>query len=263
MNRLSCAGARRRLSAFHDGELPVEEQIAVEAHVRSCAACDAAVSALRHVGAALRSGSSLSGAQVGGALDGLQAGIMSRLAAERAESVPAQVSRAFEDMRLGFAALGSTMASLVTVLIIIGIFYFGPGSERPDSLAALIESVGSSQAEMDRGMGLPGAAGDGSAVNSGFDEEEAVLALDAVVTRNGRIANFEYLSNRASGGDRQRVERLLDSLSRARLEPARMNGSAVSVRTVFRLAATTEGTKLPITKKQSALPQSPQHRLFG
>ena len=39
MNRLSCGGARRRLSAFHDDELPVEEQVAVEAHLRACVDC--------------------------------------------------------------------------------------------------------------------------------------------------------------------------------------------------------------------------------
>ena len=54
MNRLSCVGSRRRLSAFHDGELPVTEQVAVDAHLRRCHACATELAGLREVGDALR-----------------------------------------------------------------------------------------------------------------------------------------------------------------------------------------------------------------
>jgi hypothetical protein len=219
------------------------------------------VSGLGDLGDYLRDGAARRANLQAGVLEDLQADILSRLSAERQASVAVRVARSFEDMRLGFAALGSTMASMVTVLVIIGIFYFGPGSERPDSLAALIDTVGSTQAGIDSGVPAPGTGGAGSAFNSGFDEEEAVFALDAFVTRNGRIADIEYLSSRASGGERQQVERLLDRLSRARLEPARMNESAVIVKTVFRLAETTERAKLRVTPKQSALPRGPQQLL--
>ena len=42
MKPLTCAAARRRLHAFHDGELPVADQIAVEAHIDRCDECAAA-----------------------------------------------------------------------------------------------------------------------------------------------------------------------------------------------------------------------------
>jgi len=254
MKRLSCSGARRRLSAFHDGELPVEEQIAVEAHMRQCRPCAADAASMDDLGDFLRAGSSVHAGAVASAMAGLQAGVMACRSAEQQESVPAQVSRAFEDMRLGFAAIGSTVASVVTVLVMIGILSFGPRSERPDSLAGVLDTMGPT-AGVGNNIGLPRAAGGGTVSNEVFNEEDAVLAMAAVVTRNGRIANLEYLSDRNSGPDREQVERLLDELSRRRFEPARMGASPVTVKTVFLLAHTTVRAKLPITPKQSLLPR--------
>ena len=39
MKALTCAATRRRLHAFHDGELTVSEQIAVAAHLDWCDSC--------------------------------------------------------------------------------------------------------------------------------------------------------------------------------------------------------------------------------
>jgi len=262
MNRLSCSGARRRLSAFHDGELPVGEQVAVEAHLRACGACAADAASLDHLGDELRASSSGHAASLAAAMAGLQSGVLGQRSAEQQVSVPAQVSRAFEDMRLGFAALGSTVASVVTVLLMIGILSFAPRSERPDSLAGMIDTFGPT-AGVDNNIGLPRAAGEGTMSGEVFNEEDAVMAMAAVVTRNGRIANLEYLSDRASGPDREQVERMLDELSRRRFEPARMGASPVTVKTVFLLAHTTVRAKLPIAPKQSLLPQRPLQPLLG
>jgi hypothetical protein len=262
MKKLSCSGARRRLSAFHDGELPVEEQVAVEAHLRVCRPCAAEAASLGSLGEELRAVSSVHAASIAAAMAGLQAGVMACRSAEEQESVSAQVSRAFEDMRLGFAALGSTVASVVTILLMIGILSFAPRSERPDSLASMIDTFGPT-AGVDNNIGLPRAAGEGTVSHEVFNEEDAVLAMAAVVTRNGRIANLEYLSDRSSGPDREQVERLLDELSRRRFEPARMGASPVTVKTVFLLAHTTVRAKLPITPKQSSLPQRAVQPLLG
>jgi hypothetical protein len=262
MKRLSCSGARRRLSAFHDGELPVEEQVAVEEHLRACGTCATDAASLRHLGEELRAASSVHIAWMAPAMAGLQAGVMACRSAEQQESVPAQVSRAFEDMRLGFAALGSTVASVVTVLLMIGILSFAPGSERPDSLAGMLDTFGPT-AGVDNNIGLPRAAGESTVSNEVFNEEDAVLAMAAVVTRNGRIANLEYLSDRSSGPGREQVERLLDELSRRRFEPAHMGASPVTVKTVFLLAHTTVRAKLPITPKQSSLPLRAVQPLLG
>jgi len=149
MRTMSCHGARRRLSAFHDGELPTREQVAVESHLRGCQRCAAEWSMLATFGDALRTRATRTVADHERDLDGLQSEIVNRLRIEREESVPAQLGRMFEDMRLGFAALGSTAASFVSLLLVVGILNFGPQSERPDSLFGVMRGLGTSAGLVD------------------------------------------------------------------------------------------------------------------
>jgi len=257
MKRLSCVGSRRRLSAFQDGELPVSEQAAMNAHVRHCRACAAELDSLREVGEVIRGGAAAIAARHAGAMDDLQADTLGRLSAEREESVSAQFSRAFQDMRLGFAAVGSTAATFVSILFVIGIFYFAPRTERPDSLAGMIVTLEAETIGMDSSILSPRSSEMESLSDGLVSEEDEVFALSAVVTRDGRIANLEYLSDQSSNSDRARAIRLLDNLSRARFEPARMGGTAVAVKKVFVLAHTTVRAKMPVTPKQSAAPRGP------
>jgi hypothetical protein len=150
----------------------------------------------------------------------------------------------------------------VSILLMIGIFYFAPRSERPDSLAGVLETLGAQPVEAASGMLMPRSAGDGPVSDDLFSEEDAVFALSAVVTRNGRIADLQVvLAEQETQADRARVVRLLDEVSRARLEPARMGGTRVAIRTVWLFAHTTVRGKLPLTPKQSALPRLPQQLL--
>jgi hypothetical protein len=260
MKPLSCVATRRRLSAFHDGELPVAAQVAVDSHLRRCVACSNELAGLRRVGEVLRASSAAAAVSHGADLDDLETDIMSRLAAEREESVSAQVSRAFQDMRLGFAALGSTAATLVSMLLVVGIFYFAPLSERPDSLAGMMETLGAPAIGTDSRILSPRSSESGALVDDGLiSEEDEVFALAAVVTRNGRIASLEYLSQQSSDSERARATRLLDEISRARFEPARMDGAAVAVKTVLVLARTTVRAKMPVTPKQSSVARGPEY----
>jgi hypothetical protein len=258
MKPLSCVATRRRLSAFHDGELPVADQVAVDGHVRRCPACSEELAAVGRVGDVLRASSAAAAVSHGADLDDLETDIMSRLSAEREESVSAQVSRACQDMRLGFAALGSTAATLVSMLLVIGIFYFAPRSERPDSLAGMMETLGAPAIGMDSRILSPRSSDSGALLEGLISEEDEVFALAAVVTRNGRVANLEYLSDQSSDSDRARATRLLDEIARARFEPARMDGAAVAVKTVLVLAHTTVRGKMPITPKQSSIAHGPE-----
>ena len=49
MKTLSCNATRRRLQAFHDGELAVGEQIAVSSHVEWCQRCARALAEVREI----------------------------------------------------------------------------------------------------------------------------------------------------------------------------------------------------------------------
>ncbi len=273
MRTMSCHGARRRLSAFHDGELPAREQVAVEVHLRSCATCAREAADLKAVGETLRARAAMTAGVFEHEFEGLQAGIVSRLRVEREESVPAQVGRMFEDMRLGFAALGSTAASFVSLLAVVGILNFGPQSERPDSLAGVMQGMSGSKATVDvrdlvgQQIGVPSpqdreamsasamGAPAGTAREVQMSEEDTVFALAAVVTRQGRIASLEVVrSDAQSSRDREQILRLLDQVSRARFEPATVGGAPVAARRVWVMAHTTVRAKLPPLPKQSSLP---------
>jgi anti-sigma factor RsiW len=273
MSVMSCHGARRRLSAFHDGELPTREQVEVEAHLRTCAGCAREAAGRNGLGDELRTRAARMAVAFEGEMDGLQSGIVSRLRVEREESVPAQVGRMFEDMRLGFAALGSTAASFVSLLAVVGILNFGPQSERPDSLAGVMQGMGGSAATVDvrdlvgQQIGVPSPQDReamsaktivgplASASETQMSEEDTVFALAAVVTRQGRIASLEVVRSDQQGSrDREQILRLLDQVSRARLEPATVGGAPVAARRVWVMAHTTVRAKLPPLPKQSALP---------
>jgi len=257
MKPLSCVATRRRLSAFYDGELPMAEQVAVDAHLRNCGSCTDELASLREVGDTLRA-SSAAAALRAPDLAQLETDVLSRLEAEREESVPAQVSRAFQDMRLGLAALCSTGATFVSALLVVGIFYFAPQPERPDSLAGMMEALAAPAIGTDSRILSPRSSGSDPMVDDLISEEDEVFALAAIVTRNGRVVSPEVLSSQSSEAERARVIRLLDEISRARFEPARMGGTAVSVKTVFVLARTTVRAKMPVTPKQSSLPPGPE-----
>ena len=54
---IGCDYAQDRLESFVDGELPVDEQVAVESHVRWCRTCTARIEDLNLIGASVRAGS--------------------------------------------------------------------------------------------------------------------------------------------------------------------------------------------------------------
>jgi hypothetical protein len=71
-----------------------------------------------------------------------------------------------------------------------------------------------------------------------MSEEEAVLALATVVTREGRLIDLRLVND---GRDRQQIDGLLNAISTARFEPARYTGSPVptNVNVLWLLARTT------------------------
>ncbi len=137
MKALTCAAARRRLHAFHDRELSVGDQIAVAAHLEWCSECAETFADLRLVGAALRTiapgRQTLSREEAAG----FTAAVVSRLDAEHDQSFLVRVHDMFDDMHLVYAGLGATAATLVCVVIMLGMMRFAT-RERPDSLAAIV-----------------------------------------------------------------------------------------------------------------------------
>jgi putative zinc finger protein len=246
MTLLTCAAVRRRLAAFHDRELPVNELIAVESHLKDCPPCGGELQQLQSVGEALRLA-----AAPGPADDwtGLASGVIGRMRAEANESWSARAARMFEDMHLVWIGLASTAATFICGAAVLGMLHFAAES-RNDSLAAVIAVVAApsgsdlNPAQLNSFIQVPSVPKEGivsAALEKKVSEQDLVLALSAVVSREGRVSDLSVLTN---DHDRQQLMDLLDALSRERLAPAQFGGAPVAVNLVWLVAQTTVRAKI-------------------
>ena len=248
MTVLTCAAVQRRLPAYHDRELPVAELIAVDGHLNGCPPCASDLRELQSVGDALRIA-----AAPGPADDwiGLQPGVIGRMKAEADESWRARTHRLFDDMHLVWIGLAATVATFVCGAIVLSMLRFA-SPERHDSLAAILAVMAAplgsdlNPLRLDRYIRVPSVPENGpmaATLARTISEEELVLALSAVVTRDGSLEDLAVLNN----DDRREVLSILDAISRSRLEPARFGNSPVAVNLVWLLAHTTVKGKMPRT----------------
>jgi anti-sigma factor RsiW len=246
MTLLSCAAVRRRLAAFYDRELPVQELIAVEHHMAQCPPCARELRVLRSVGDALRIASAPAPPDD---WTGLQPSVISRMRAEAHESWAARAQRLFEDMHLVWIGLASTAATFICGAIVLSMLHFA-SPERHDSLAGVIAVMAAplgsdlNPARLDTGIRVPSVPGDGlmeATLTHAVSDDDLVLPLSVIVTREGRVSGVSVLSN---DHDQREVTSILDAISRARLEPAQFGGSPVAVNLVWLLAHTTVKGKI-------------------
>jgi hypothetical protein len=246
MTLLTCAAVRRRLAAFHDRELPVAEMISVESHLKDCPPCGRELRQIQSVGDALRLA-----AAPGPADDwtGVAPGVISRMRAEENESWSARVSRMFEDMHLVWIGLASAVATFICGAAVLSMLHFA-SEERNDSLAAMIAVISApsgsdlNPARLNNRIQVPSVPQDGivqAALENRISDEDLVLALSAVVSREGRVSDLSVLT---IVHDRQQLSDLLDALSRERLAPAQFRGTPVAVNLVWLVAQTTVRAKV-------------------
>ena len=250
MDLLGCAEIRPRLAASYDGELSVEGQIAIDTHVMGCAACAGDARRLEAIGRALRA-RTVSRNALADTAAGLAITVVSRMSAERDQSVKARVGRLFEDMHLVWAALGAVTSTACCILLIAATMYFtGPG--RTDSLAAIMTAMASpgsnaNPVRLDQSIQVPRVhreaifpgmlVGRRPGDNGGYEARGQDVALAATVTREGTIAGLEVLL--ADGHGEEVMLSLLDVAAAVRFEPASFAGSPVAVNMVWLLAHTT------------------------
>jgi hypothetical protein len=225
MKTLSCAATRRRLQAFHDGELVVGEQIAVSAHVEWCPRCARALADVREVASALHAvlpGRLILSQEDAAVFTGT---VVNRFKAEDAASLFARLRVMFSDMRLGYAGLGATAATMVCVVIMLTMMHFAP-QERPDSLRAMMGVI-STPLDCDT-MDLSDPTGCRARWAERFQranewaEQDAVFALEIVLTRQGgglaNIAMLRKARTHASADQARIIDGLLDLVQQARLD---------------------------------------------
>ena len=249
MTLFTCSSVRRRLPAFHDRELPISELIAIESHVSECAPCASELKDLRGVGNLLRLA-----AAPGPADDwtGLQSGVISRMGAEEHESWTARTRRMFDDLHLVWIGLTAAVATIVCGAAALSLVHFA-SPEREDSLASMIQVISAptgsdlNPVNFDKFLQVPTVPERGAIefmLAQPMTRDEVVLALNAVVTQDGRVSGLSVLSPESHPRE---VNPILKVLSSARFEPGRMGASPVAVNLVWLLAHTTVKAKAPRT----------------
>ena len=239
MIRWTCRATRRVLEAYHDAELPVEARASIQTHLRQCDACRGERTRLREVTEALRTAAA---ARPVSDPDALGRRVLARLNAERRPALGARIKAMFVDMRLVWPAAGALLATIACTAAALGLMRF-TGHEQPSSMAALIGALadpGSNQNPVppDDRMLLPRTLPD--LLDRPMVDRDSVVAIAAVVTREGRVRNLELLleaDGRAPMGT-QALGELLDAAALTRFEPARAGGSPVAVNMVWLLAQT-------------------------
>ena len=254
MKPLTCAATRRRLQAFHDGELAVSDQIAVSAHLEWCDPCAAHLDELRAVRSALQLWTA--GRQVLSHDEAavFNAAVVNRLQAEEEASLVTRVRAMFDDMHLVYAGLGATAATIVCVIIMLSMMRFAT-SERPDSLAAIM-TVMSTPLECEFTNEVPDASVCRERWVERFQranesaEQDAVFALEAVLTRHGRLTSLSARREdrrHADAGQAKLVEGLLDVVSRSRLDPPQPLRAPVGAHMLWLVEhATVRANKQPV-----------------
>lgn len=244
MHQRPCPEVRERLEEFHDGELPIDEQVAIQGHLGECVACGLAAAELAELRASLR----LMTAELTQAEREeerqLTANVVERLRVEAQFSLAAQLRSLFQDMHLVWAGLGATLATVICLIGSMSVLH-AASKERPDSLAGVINVLANpgsnaNPLRLDAEMMAPRAR---AGVGFEMSEEDAVFALVAVLTREGRLQNIEVLAAEQSKTLRVRPEvvlAMLDQASRAQFEPAQARGGhTVAVSMVWLLTSTT------------------------
>lgn len=280
---IGCETARELLDAFIDGELPVDEQVMVESHLRWCRTCACRVGDMREIGSALRDGAGLMQVEDADldAVETIQSGVLLRVHVEQELSLAARVKDLCSDMRLFWPALGATTALAICITGASLVMHWS-SEERPESLAAMISTLAQPGSEhspllphsgvrsvddglrpyveenrLADGISIPRALGfediqravyyaeEESAYASAGDD--AVFALSAVVTREGRIANYQLLSENGRGraprvqpSDVSRFDaKLASAVKQSRFAPAQTpEGSKVAVNMVWLIIST-------------------------
>jgi Putative zinc-finger len=242
-----CSPFAERLEAWHDGELEIDEQIAVESHVAGCAACSATMRELRQLRARLHREFEERLAGADAMFERMGQSVVTRAKAERHETLPARVARMFEDLHLVWAGLAGSTATATCVAVMAAVLHFAP-PERADSLAVILSEPGTNRnpVRMDYRTALPRVDEQNvmraMLVDSPESAVSQTLTVSGVVTQEGRLSRASLVE--VGGYEGREARRLMDAVSGARFQPAQRGGSPVAVNLIWLLERTTVRGKI-------------------
>jgi len=235
MHEHPCVTVVDRLEAFHDGELTIDERVAIQNHLGECVSCNLAAQELVALTAGFRDLASHTAEADATDTSRVTAHVIESLRVEETLSIRAQVAEWFQDMHLVWAGLGATMATMICVVGSASVLH-AANQERPNSMArtiSVLASPGSNDnpLRLDYSMMAPRAVTDEPFEMS---EEDTEYALSAVVSREGRVQGVEVLNPTT-----RRVNAMLNEAYRMQFAPALDRGDAVAVSVVWLVANTT------------------------
>jgi hypothetical protein len=242
-----CSSFAERLEAWHDGELEIDEQIAVESHVAGCAACSATMRELRQLRARLHREFEERLAGADAMFERMAQSVVTRAKAERHETLPARIARMFEDLHLVWAGLAGSTATATCVAVMAAVLHFAP-PERADSLAVILSEPGTNRnpVRMDYRTALPRVDEQNVMRAMLVDSPESAvpqtLTVSGVVTQEGRLSRASLVE--VGGYEGREARRLMDAMSGARWQPAQRGGSPVAVNLIWLLERTTVRGKI-------------------
>jgi hypothetical protein len=237
MTSLRCRAVRSLLAAYRDRELREERELAVRTHLRTCSGCSAELDELNVLGETLRRASHDRLEAHDEEIVSLHNRVIAGVQAQRAQSR----ERWLDDLNLIWAMAGATVASVVCLFAALGVMRLAL-REVPSSMAAVIGALGDPGSDrnplrVDGRMLLPSLDAVPAVVVS---PDEAMLALSAIVTREGRVSQVELVMPEAGGlPQADAVLQLLDAAAQTRFEPARAGGAPVAVNVIWLMAHTT------------------------
>jgi hypothetical protein len=247
---VGCETVRGWLDAFADRELPVTEQVVVESHLRCCRTWSARIEDLRFVGTLMRRRARRL-AQRPDEFRGLAAlreQVLAQVGAER--SVARRWRDTMSEGLFFWPAVGACFAAVLCLCVALAVLH-AASTERPESLAAMIDSLSNPGSDrnpmrLDGGFLVPRAV-DASVALEDFGDDEAVVTLATVVSRDGTIATYEVLQSvsqsrrpAAKGREVNGLAEMLGAVKQSRFMPAQApGGRVVAVNMVWLLARTT------------------------
>ena len=235
---MTCRWIRRRLAAYLDDELSVDDRIAVDGHLEGCAACMRMAEEGRELSRAVRLAAGdriddelVERLRVAGGM------ALSRIAAEREVARTTGMRGLANDIHRVWLAGAACVATAVCAVFAVSVV---STVRSPDSLAAMMEALsnpGSNEnpVQLRTGMVAPQLSPD--AVLLTLPEPMPLpgsptgVTFAVVVTREGTVSGLEVLAS--SGPAPGSWPDLLDSASGARFLPAEYRGAPVAVNMVW------------------------------
>jgi len=272
MTTLGCRHVRRSLQEYHDGELSVQRQIAMRAHLDGCAACAAELEDLQHVQHALRV--TLKQRQTVSQDDHaqFQRAVETQFRAEQSGGLAEHLHEWFADMRLVYAGMAASVAALFCAVGMMNMLRLATvANAGPHSFAAIVNELAPAPQQaaasdldvLDARLLMPEALNASVAVETEQqDITDAAYAVAYVVTREGHVTNVEMLDARSglpvSSEIRATFNKLTRALARQSYLPARVGGLPVAVNIVRLVANTTvRAPRVLVTEGASAWVMGP------